>query len=117
MKGVNGMSKSKYTPGPRTVDRDDAEDGNIYYAVHGQDYEFVANFDKKADAILDAAAPDLLEACYYLIRQLEHAMDGARHENGKVFVPGKTDLELLPDGSYPLSQARTAIAKATGNAP
>lgn len=51
-----------FTPGPRSVGCDDDEDGQFYYPVHGTDYEWVANFRKKADAQLDAAAPDLLAA-------------------------------------------------------
>lgn len=57
-----------HTPGPRTVDRDDGENGEIYYAVHGAGYDFVANFDNRADAVLDAAAPDLLAALKAVVK-------------------------------------------------
>lgn len=48
------------TKGPVTIDRDDGEDGGIYYAVHGHKYEFITNFDKKADAELTAEAFNVL---------------------------------------------------------
>jgi len=57
---------SAHTPGPRIVEPDNDEYGNVYWAVHGKDYEFVANFDNRADALLDAAAPELLEAAIEL---------------------------------------------------
>ena len=67
-----------------------------------------------ANARLISAAPDLLAACQYLIAQLEDALAHQRDADGRVFVSGKSDLELKPDGSYLLSQARAAIMKATG---
>lgn len=62
-----------------------------------------------------SAHDELVMACQRLIAQLEDALDGeVENQTGRVFIPGKSDLQLLPDGSYLLSQARAALAKATG---
>ena len=89
-----------FTPGPRTVDRDDSEDGSIYYAVYGAGYDFIANFDKRGDALLDAAAPDLLAA----LQRSEQYIVLAVHDNkGSLRMIAEKDLVLV----------RAAIAKAT----
>lgn len=96
----------KHTPGPRTVERDDGEDGEIYYAVHGQNYEFVSNFHSKADAHLDAAAPELLDA---LIKLNAECIRLAKLERNRGIAKSGAPREL-----YDTVQA--AIAKATGDA-
>ena len=47
----------------------------------------------------------LLLACKVLVAQLEDSLAGVHDESGRVFIPGKTDLELRPDGSFLLSHS------------
>ena len=55
---------------------------------------------------------ELVEATQALIGQLEHALTGMNDPDGLPFIAGKSEVDLQPDGSYRLSQARTAHAKA-----
>lgn len=54
----------------------------------------------------------LLVCCKVLVAQLEDSLAGVIDDRGHTFFPGKTDLELRPDGSFLLSHVRAAIAKA-----
>lgn len=82
-----------------TAERQDAENGDIYWAVHrAADYGFVANvYSSEKDARLIAAAPDLLAAC--------RAID-------TVSVGGSDTIALLVALERVGRMARAAIAKA-----
>jgi hypothetical protein len=63
------------------------------------------------------AAPELLTACKALVAMLEDSMTGMLHPDTRLpFEVGVTDVEISPDGDIFLSDARAAIAKATGAA-
>ena len=53
---------SNPTPGPWTCERQDHDEGDIYFAIHARkDYEFICNVsESEANGHLIAAAPDLL---------------------------------------------------------
>ena len=59
----------EHTPGNWTCERQDDDSGDIYWAIHGKDYEFVVNVHDEghfgtaqANAHLIAAAPEMKEA-------------------------------------------------------
>ena len=96
---------SKHTTGPWATEgfeQINASTGNFYggliVSANGED--IVAQCVMPRDAILIAAAPDLLEALEVILR--DH-----------MAVHGVGDLEMQPA----LFQARAAIAKATGEQP
>jgi|ERR1700734_2573655 len=66
-----------HTPGPWRAERQDDEDGHIYWAVHSDvDYEFVVNVHEEtlhsaADARLIAAAPALLASLKRVMELLD----------------------------------------------
>ena len=92
-------NKNKFTPGPRVVIGD--------YNVEGPNREFVGTFGcngrdieiGKANAILDAAAPDMLKALQMMVKW-------ARESVVPVVPAGE---EFLPVG---FEKALTAISKA-----
>jgi hypothetical protein len=54
------------------------------------------------------------EALFHTIAFIEASLAGARGPNvdgggSMTFTPGVSDLQLTPDGSYKLSQARAAL--------
>ena len=57
----------------------------------------------------------LLVACKVLVAQLEDSLAGVIDNKGHTFIPGKTDLELRPDGSFLLSHVRAVIRRAEAN--
>jgi hypothetical protein len=62
--------------------------------------------------MLRAKVQRLEEALRIMIAHLEDSLDGAIGQGRDYkFVPGISDVELKPDGSYLLSQARAALAK------
>lgn len=60
---------SGHTKGPWTYERQEQDNGDIYFAVHAHDYEFITNvYESEANARLVAAAPDLLAALEVLTK-------------------------------------------------
>jgi len=91
---------TKHTPGPWSCERQDDDDGSIYYAIHAHaGYEFIVNVhENKANARLIAAAPDLLHELEHLVRLIEPHI-----------------VHTVIPGLATLNGARAAIAKAIGN--
>lgn len=103
------MSKSKHTPGPRRAIKGpdkacaawDLPGCGFVLASDGN--TVIGRFPKYEDAVLDAAAPDLLEALQSLCSMC-YASSMADPETKR-----KTEWELAVD------KARAAVAKATGH--
>jgi len=113
------MPEHKHTPGPWVIHKGDEIDirsanpadlaqAPIYFViaenigghVHGEQFDDYSEVE--ANARLIAAAPDLLKACTALIDYDESAEDG--------------DVSMLMAYAKATRLARTAIAKATGQA-
>ncbi|MFG1389371.1 hypothetical protein, partial [Xanthobacter versatilis] len=64
--------------------------------------------EARADA-LQAEVERLREIVASFVAMVEDSMSGTTHPEVGRFVPGVTDLELRPDGSLKLSDARAAL--------
>jgi len=82
-------------------------------ARHGKT---LSDAEIEANCNLIVAAPEMLSIIEALVAMVEDAMAGCVHRDAGAFVPGFTDLELRPDGSLKLSDARAVIARAKGRA-
>lgn len=60
----------------------------------------------------DEVIRELVEIVAAFVGMVEDSMTGLSHPQAGRFVPGVTDLELRPDGSVKLSDARAALRKA-----
>lgn len=104
------METAKHTPGPWTAERavDDAgfETGKVWIIMKGAPCGY--DFDRWEDAVLAAAAPDLLDAL--------EAMDALVENLWKAVPWGQThDLDIVALNEAPL-KAKRAIVKARGAA-
>lgn len=66
--------------------------------------------DEKATK--DELVRELAHIVSAFVAMVEDSMVGTTHPTIGPFVPGVTDLELKPDGSVKLSDARAALRKA-----
>lgn len=109
------MSETKHTPGPWTFFQREDEGGTNYVHIrttpNQSDGDTLHGYCGVANARLIVAAPDLLDA-------LQSALDAAAEHGIDQHVPGCIDLPPGYDGSRCcwITQARAAIAKATGAA-
>lgn len=76
--------ETEATPRPWTAERDDAEDGSIYYAIHAANYEFITNVEDKKLAALIVRAVNSLDALV---------------EAGKAFVDRAEEAASEPGGA------------------
>jgi hypothetical protein len=91
-----------FTPGPWTCERQDQDEGEIYFAIHGKNYEFITNvYESKPNARLIAAAPDLYGALNFIL---------AFYEPGQRYLD--TEAWKVAEAS-----ARAAMRKARGETP
>lgn len=70
------MSEIGPAPRPWTAERDDAEDGSIYYAIHAANYEFITNVENKKLAALIVRAVNSLDA---LVEALQDSLAGLEY--------------------------------------
>lgn len=68
--------------------------------------------EQQAKDAKDELVRELVHVVSAFVAMIEDSMAGATHPKIGPFVPGVTDLELKPDGSVKLSDARTALRKA-----
>lgn len=82
---------AKHTPGPWVINVD-PEDTNEVWGITGADGTGVVETDmgyynpKMPDALLIAAAPELLEACEWLLMYMEDEMDKDVTRKGVAFA-------------------------------
>ncbi len=68
------------TPGPWTAERQDGDSGEIYYALHGKNYDFITNVGDHANnwlhdaAFIAAANPQAVLGLLARVRELEGAL-------------------------------------------
>lgn len=67
--------------------------------------------DEQIKALRESHA-ELLAAITVVLAHYEDSMDGATNVEGKLWMPGVTDVHLVPDGSYSLSNVRAAHRRA-----
>jgi len=100
------MSESKHTPGPRKAyqggDKLEWERPGCGFVLGPDNETVVGRFPRYADAILDAAAPDLLEALTAAVASV------------KINDAGEPIKGAVPWSLEWFADARAAIAKATG---
>ena len=73
-----------------------------------RDYETLIERDER----MKEAAPEMYEALKQLIAMMDDCMsDLGYNPYAEDYVPGVTDVELNPRGTYLLSQARAVIDK------
>lgn len=102
------MSKAKYTPGPWMARQ--MVSGNWDICAEDGDGSTMSRTTSEANAHLIAAAPDLLEAAQVLLTIAE------QYDRDLAAIGKARNLNSAPGamGGDPLSFARAAIAKATG---
>jgi hypothetical protein len=113
------MEKQKHTPGPWKAHTFAPEIGIGHYVTAGiQDSIPICSTDRcdlasTADAHLIAAAPNLLEACRKLRRQLDDLQVAIIDQNlTDRFIDDS--INMMSEGKTTLGMADAAIAKAEG---
>src|SRR5690242_18202712 len=118
---------AKFTDGERWIyQRDDGENGEIFYALHrASDYEFIANiYGDETRARLIAAAPDYDDVAGPAITALAFAQEDAQRRGDAIafaqYTAAKDGLiaaQSKARGREPemldITPSRAAIAKAT----
>lgn len=68
--------------------------------------------EAEKQASRDELVRELAGVVAAFVAMVEDSMTGLAHPKTGRFIPGVTDLELRPDGSVKLSDARAALRKA-----
>lgn len=115
------MSAKGHTPGPWIAIRSGAGFiSSIQVVTEDQQFPIAGVWVQLDRPDLDngniiAAAPEMLAIIKAFVAMIEDSMAGYEHPDIGVFVPGVTDVQITPNGSLKLSDARALIAKAEGS--
>lgn len=115
----------KATPGPWSCERDDAEHGDIYYAIHGSKYEFITNvheISNKANADFIAHAPTDIAALLSDNATLRSRLESIEREtmeraveivNSEEELEGEAPLEIVAQALRSGGVGVIAVMRAT----
>ena len=114
---------SKHTPGPWFMEQRTYDDGSTHFRITASDghgwaddrYMSVSGCIDKRDALLIAAAPELLEALTVIQSQFENIASADWRKWEELASPEEFERWVKSRAAHMAAFARAAIAKATGS--